>query len=1204
MSSSGWHFWIDRGGTFTDIVARSPDGRILSRKFLSENPDQYRDAATYGIRSFLGIGADDVISPHSVADVRMGTTVGTNALLEHKGEPTLLVTNTGLADQLRIGYQARPRIFDRNIRLPDMLYTHILEVTARMSAAGDEIRPLDEAAVTMGLQHFYDQGLRACAIVLMHGYRYPAHEQVLGRIAKAVGFTQISLSHEASPLIKYVRRGDTAVVDAYLSPVLRRYVDQVAGDMPHVPLKFMQSHGGLTDAQHFQGRDSIVSGPAGGMVGAVETAKQAGFHKILTFDMGGTSTDVAHYAGAYERTADSDIAGVRLQTPMLRIHTVAAGGGSICHFDGARFRVGPDSAGANPGPACYRCGGPLTITDCNVLLGRIRPQDFPAVFGPQGNAPLDAAIVKTKFEALAKQVFDATGQVMTPQAIAAGFIHIAVTNMAHAIRKVSIQRGYDISHDYAINVFGGAGGQHACQVADALGVQTLFIHPLAGVLSAFGMGLADNRVIEEKSFEINWKNIKTDTLDEDYKALKQKTLRALKLQGFLESDIVFHVTCTLKYDGTDSAVRVAYAPDMLDEFAAAYKRRYGFTMADKPLILEAIQVEGVAGGDATALAGASLSPQAQQAGQPIANTHVYVDGSARTVPVFAWHDLAAEQVVTGPALILDPHATTWVDVGWQATMQAGGWLVVRRQGGVQQGGVRALSTTTPDPVMLEVFNNLFMAIAEQMGYVLEQTAYSVNIKERLDFSCALFDASGQLIANAPHMPVHLGSMGESVRHIINTRAGTMQVGDSYMLNDPYHGGTHLPDITVVAPVFDETGTDILFYVASRGHHADVGGLTPGSMPPHSRTIDDEGVLIDDVQIVKAGIFCEDVVTAVMGAGPYPARNITQNIGDLKAQCAANAKGVDDIQAMVRAYGADVVAAYVRFVQDHAEASVRRAIARLKDGHFEYPLDNGAKIEVALKVDVANGSAIVDFSGTSAQLADNFNAPSAVCRAAVLYVFRTLVVEDIPMNEGCMRPITLIIPAGSMLNPAPPAAVVAGNVETSQCVTDALYGAMGVLAAAQGTMNNFTFGNDTYQYYETLCGGAGAGPDFDGQSAIHTHMTNSRLTDPEVLEWRYPVLLEEFSIRRGSGGMGRQTGGCGTRRRLRFLVPMTAALLANHRTVAPFGLSGGQAGDVGRAWVERESGVRENLGATARTLMQTGDIFAIETPGGGGFGPVL
>ncbi|MEJ2478917.1 MAG: hydantoinase B/oxoprolinase family protein [Acidihalobacter sp.] len=1182
--SARWQFWVDRGGTFTDIVAHAPDGRLLSHKLLSENPEAYADAAVQGIRELLGVATGEVIPGDRIDAVKMGTTVATNALLERKGEPTLLLITQGFADALRIGYQARPRLFERHIVLPELLYARVEEMHERVDAAGKVLRALDEADVRAKLERAYADGLRAVAVVGLHGYRHPQHERRAAEIARQVGFTQVSAGHEVSPLIKLVGRGDTTVVDAYLSPILRRYVDRVAGELNGVRLQFMQSHGGLTDAALFQGKDAILSGPAGGIVGAALTARQAGFARLVTFDMGGTSTDVAHYDGEYERAFDTLVAGVRMRAPMMQIHTVAAGGGSLCRFDGSRYRVGPESAGADPGPACYRRGGPLTVTDCNVMLGKLQPAFFPAIFGPGRDQPLDDAVVRKGFAELADKARDRTGDTRTPEEVAEGFLRIAVENMANAIKKISVQRGYDVT-EYALVAFGGAGGQHACLVADALGVQTVLLHPLAGVLSAYGMGLADVRALRERSIEAALTAQTLPQVAAALDAMADEAAAELREQDVPDE----HITVQRRVLAFD-----AVPERMQAEFEVAYRQRFGFLMTGKTLVVAAALVE--ASGRHY-----ELSPDAPDAwdepAAPLARVHAFMAGAWRETPVYDRERCAAGQRVDGPAILREASGTTVVEPGWQAQTSAIGNLVLRR---VEAPARREAVGTRCDPVMLEVFNNLFMSTAEQMGFALQNTAYSVNIKERLDFSCAIFDAAGQLIANAPHMPVHLGSMGESVRAVI---AGNpeMHPGDVYALNDPYHGGTHLPDITVVTPVFDAAGERLLFHVGARGHHADVGGRTPGSMPADSRTLAEEGVLLDNFKLVEGGVLREEELRKTLAGGPWPARNPEQNLADLRAQIAANEKGVQVLRQMVAHFGLDTVHAYMRHVQDNAEESVRRAIDVLHDGAFEYEMDDGAKIAVAVRIDRAARSATIDFTGTSAQRENNFNAPLAVCRAAVLYVFRTLVDDDIPMNEGCLKPLHLVVPEGCMLNPRPPAAVVAGNVETSQAITDALYGALGVMAAAQGTMNNTTFGNAEYQYYETVAGGTGAGPDFDGTDAVQSHMTNSRLTDPEVLELRYPVLLEEFAIRRGSGGRGRQQGGDGVRRRLRFREDMELVILANRRRVPPFGLAGGQAGQTGRNWVERADGSVEAMGACDRRVVHAGDQWVLETPGGGGYG---
>jgi 5-oxoprolinase (ATP-hydrolysing) len=1198
-----WQFWIDRGGTFTDLVARRPDGTLVTHKLLSENPERYRDAAIHGIRELLGLAADADIPAPAIEAVKMGTTVATNALLERKGERTLLVITRGFRDALRIGYQNRPRIFDRHISLPALLYERVVEVTERISAQGNVLRPVDAAEVQRDLEAAYHDGIVSAAIVFMHGYRYPAHECQVADLARAIGFTQVSVSHEVSPLMKLVGRGDTTVVDAYLSPILRRYVDQVAEELgPEATrprLLLMQSNGGLTEARRFHGKDSILSGPAGGVVGMVRTAAMAGFGEIIGFDMGGTSTDVSHFAGEYERTFETVVAGVRMRAPMMQIHTVAAGGGSILFFDGARFRVGPESAGAVPGPACYRRRGPLTVTDCNVMLGRIQPAFFPKVFGANADQPIDVDASQTKFAELARQVLAGTGRSHTPRSIAAGFLEIAIENMANAIKKVSIARGYDVTR-YTLACFGGAGGQHACAVADSLGMRQIFIHPFAGVLSAYGMGLADLRAIREQAVEQRLSELLIADLDARFEAIGADARAEIRSQSIPAERITLLRKAHLKYEGTDSALVVAFGrqTEIVAAFEAAYRKQFGFIATGKPLIVEAISVEAIG---ATELVAARVFEVEPRAAPPvsIATVAMYCAGAERATPVYDRGNLQVHDRIAGPALIIDPNATTVVEPGWEAQITVRDDLVLTR--GTAMKRTYAIGTAV-DPVMLEIFNNLFMSIAEQMGIVLEKTSYSVNIKERLDFSCALFDQQGHLIANAPHMPVHLGSMGDSVRAVLEGAPTVIHPGDVYVLNAPYNGGTHLPDLTVVTPVFDGSQAAPLFWVASRGHHADIGGITPGSMPPNSTTVEEEGVLIDNFLLVDQGRFREEELEALLLSGRYPSRNLVQNIADLKAQIAANEKGVQELRRIVGEFCLDIVLAYMRHVQDNAEESVRRVIGVLRDGEYSYEMDEGCVIQVKISIDRASRSATVDFTGTSAQQPNNFNAPSAVCRAAVLYVFRTLVGDEIPMNEGCMKPVHLIIPEGSMLNPRYPAAVVAGNVETSQCITDCLYGALGVLAAAQGTMNNFTFGDSVHQYYETICGGSGAGPDFDGTDAVQTHMTNSRLTDPEVLEWRFPVRLDEFVIRRGSGGAGEHHGGDGVIRSVRFLKPMTAGILSNHRRIAPFGLSGGQPGALGRNWIERADGTHLELSGTAQAEMSVDDVFVIETPGGGGFGP--
>ncbi|MCZ6884970.1 MAG: hydantoinase B/oxoprolinase family protein [Alphaproteobacteria bacterium] len=1260
-SSDKWQFWIDRGGTFTDVVARAPGGAVTASKLLSDDPDHYDDAVIEGIRRALGLEPGAPIPGAEIAAIKMGTTVATNALLERKGEPVVLVTTEGFADALRIAYQNRPDLFALDIVLPDLLHSRVIEVPGRVTADGTEIEGLDAHAARAGLEAAFADGWRAAAIVFMHAWRFPDHERAVAEIARVVGFTQVSLSHQVSPLMRLVGRGDTTVADAYLSPILATYVARMQaamagvpeaplgevpeaplggvpeaplGEMPEAPLGempeaprdgarllFMQSNGGLTEADRFQGRDAILSGPAGGIVGAVKCAALAGMERIITFDMGGTSTDVAHFDGEYERSFETQIAGVRIRAPMLSIHTVAAGGGSILHFSDGRFQVGPDSAGADPGPACYRKGGPLTVTDANLLLGRLRPEFFPTVFGPGADEPLDIKATEAAFAALGAEISAETGETMSAHQVAQGFLRIAVENMSSAIKKISTQRGRDVTR-YGLVSFGGAGGQHACQVADALGMTEIFIHPLGGVLSALGMGLADLHELRSAAVEAEFNAAVVDDLAARLDDLACQAEAALGEQGVADSDVTVLRRAHLRYSGTDTALQVPFGSfeDTLAGFNAAHELRFGFIMNDVPLIAEAVSVEAIG---ASGIEAAAIMPAPARDGglAPEGHARIVFDGAARDVDIFRRANLAPGDAINGPAVIVEDGATTLIEPGWCATVSAHDHLVLKR---VEPRVAAFAAGTRADPVMLEVFNNLFMSIAEEMGAVLANTAHSVNIKERLDFSCAVFDPNGGLIANAPHMPVHLGSMGDAVRAVMRCRgidrdgaahdqahggespedvAPGMKPGDVFIHNAPYDGGTHLPDITVIRPVFGADGATRLFFVAARGHQADIGGTHPGSMPPASKTIDEEGVLFEGELMIENGVFREQAMRQRLGEGALPARNPDQNIADLKAQAAACARGEAELMRMVDMFSLETVRAYMGHVQDNAEEAVRRTIQNLADGKASVFLDDGSEIRVAIRVDREARTACVDFTGSSGVSATNFNAPRAVCRAAVLYTFRTLVETPIPMNDGCLRPIELIIPEGSILSPIHPAAVVAGNVETSQCIVDALLLAVGRAAASQGTMNNFTFGDATYQYYETIAGGAGAGPGFNGASAVQTHMTNSRLTDPEVLEWRFPVLLESFSIRQGSGGAGAWRGGDGTVRRIRFLKAMDAAILSNRRALAPPGAAGGGDAKPGINRVERADGTIEVLSATAEIAVEPGDVIVIETPGGGGFGTV-
>jgi 5-oxoprolinase (ATP-hydrolysing) len=1202
MSGGGtWQFFIDRGGTFTDLVARAPDGTLFTRKLLSENPGAYRDAALAGIADLIGVPRDRPLPAQAIASIRMGTTVATNALLERKGDPVLLITSQGFRDALEIGYQARPKIFARRIEKPSMLYARVVEVPERVRADGSVETPLDRAAVRTALRAARADGIAAVAVVFMHSYAFPAHEREAAKIAREEGFTYIAASHEVSPLVKFVGRGDTAVVDAYLSPLLRRYVDRVAsavrvpgpqGKAASPRLLFMQSSGGLTSAGLFRGKDAILSGPAGGVVGAVETARAAGFAKVIGFDMGGTSTDVCHYDGTYERSFNTQVAGVRVRAPMMLIHTVAAGGGSILHYDEARFRVGPDSAGADPGPLSYRRQGPLTVTDANVMTGKLVPDFFPRIFGPDQNQKLDEDAVRKAFKSLARKL----GEARAPEEIADGFIRIAVENMANAIKTISVQRGYDVT-EYVLNSFGGAGGQHACLVADALGISSVLIHPLSGVLSAFGMGLAALSATRTRTVLARLDDDGLAALAAIRTPLEAEVRAELLRQGVDAGALALSANAHLRYAGTDSAlpIPVASLRGMRALFEIAHQKRFGFISPEKEIEIEAVEVEARGGG--AEVASPALADETAAQAAPHAETPIFTAGSWHQAPVYLRDALSPGQSIPGPALIIEDHQTVVVEPGWHAQVTARDDLLLTRTAkkGVARVGKQA------DPVMVEVFNNLFVSIAEQMGYALQNTARSVNIKERLDFSCAIFDAKGNLVANAPHIPVHLGSMDRSVATVRRELGDALKPGDVYMLNAPYNGGTHLPDITVVTPVFGENSPDLLFFVAARGHHADIGGIAPGSMSPKATRIEEEGVYIDPFKLVARGRFREDEVRDLLTKAPYPARNPAQNIADLKAQVAANEKGADELRAMVRHYGLAVVRAYMGHVQDNAAEAVARVIAELKNSRFEVETDQGSVIKVAIKIDRKARKATVDFTGTSGQTADAFNAPEPITRACVLYVFRTLVDDDIPLNAGCLKPIKIVVPKGSMLKPRYPAPVAAGNVETSQTIVNCLYGALGCLGSAQGTMNNLTFGNESYQYYETICSGAPAGPGFDGASAVQTHMTNSRLTDPEVLELRYPVLVERFEIARGSGGKGKWRAGDGTLRAIRFLERMDCAILSGFRKVRLFGLAGGVDGQAGENWVRRKEGRLERLKSADQTVLEPGEAIIIKTPTGGGFG---
>ena len=1211
---SDWRFWIDRGGTFTDVVARTPEGKLKVRKLLSEDPARYSDAAVHAISSLLA----EAGVPGTVRDLRMGTTVATNALLERRGEPTLLVVNRGYADALLIGYQNRPDLFALEIRRPPALYTEVLEAGGRIDAAGSELAALDTGALLAGLQTARGRGLKAVAICFMHAWRNPDHELQAEELAEQAGFEQISLSHDVSPLIRLISRGDTTLADAYLSPVLRRYIAGLRGGLGRkriAPrnLAFMQSNGGLVDAARFRGKDAILSGPAAGVVGAARTAREAGYEKLICFDMGGTSTDVALHAEGYEYVTHNEIAGVRLRAPMLKVHTVAAGGGSVLRYRSGRFLSGPLSAGADPGPACYRNGGPVTVTDANLVLGRLQPRIFPRMFGPNGRQGLDRKAARAGFARLVRELFEDSGRRMSIEEMAEGFLEVTINQMASAIEKISVQRGENPA-EFALCSFGGAGGQHACAIAAKLGINTVLLHPLAGVLSALGLGLAPLRAYRQEALEAALDAETVERMKAAFARLEAACRRELLEADIEPGNLSVEYLAEIRVRDSDNTLPVALEggsasspsirlAELRRKFVRAHRSRFGIEPLGAELVVEAIRVQ--ASGDT----GEAYNPHAgngyphSHPGQPKEPRAAFIaravfDGAQHDTPAYHRRELGPAQAISGPAIIAEDHATTVLPPGWRASVEPAGHLVLTRVAARTQAEA---GNGIPDPVLLEVFNNRFMHIAEQMGAVLENTAHSVNIKERLDFSCAVFDSGGELVANAPHMPVHLGSMDASVKAVLAARKTGPRPGEAYLVNAPYNGGTHLPDLTVVSPVFLDDAPTADFFVASRAHHADIGGITPGSMPPDSRHIDEEGVLFDKFLLVSGGRLEEARLRGALAGGPWPARNPARNLADIQAQLAANAKGAWELESLVAHYGRSTVRAYMSHVRGNAEASVRGVIGRLNDGRFACVMDGGERIEVDIRIDRRRRKAVINFSGSSAQSDGNFNAPAPICRACVLYVFRSLVGADIPMNAGCLKPLDIILPEGTLLNPRWPAAVVAGNVETSQCVVDALYGALGVMAAAQGTMNNVTFGNGRYQYYETICGGSGAGPGFDGASAVHTHMTNSRLTDPEVLELRFPVLLREFRVRHGSGGDGRRRGGDGAVRAIEFLEPMELALLSNRRRIAPFGLAGGGDGAPGTARVMRSAGGVTELAGRDRTAIKPGDLFIIETPGGGGYG---
>ncbi|MBX9952720.1 MAG: hydantoinase B/oxoprolinase family protein [Candidatus Obscuribacterales bacterium] len=1227
IDSQSWEFWIDRGGTFTDVIGRSKEQPelLLVTKLLSESPGQYSDATLEGMRrtiaraersnpagSEASESAEAILLSDKIAVARMGTTIGTNALLQRRGDRCALITNRGFKDALRIGYQNRPDIFALSIKLPDMLFERAIELDGRFDACGNEIEPLDLADAEKQLKELLHCGIKSIAIIFMHAYRYDQHEKTIKDLALSIGFEQVSASSEVSPLIRFVSRGDTTVVDAYLTPLLNRYLRTVTGMLPRSRLYFMQSNGGLTPAMNFRGRDCLLSGPAGGVVAAARSAALAGYSHVIGFDMGGTSTDVCHFDGHFERTSETDIQGVKIRTPMMAVHTVAAGGGSILGFDGERCRVGPQSAGANPGPACYRRGGPLTVTDANLLLGRIQPKFFPSIFGDDHAQPLDMQAVKNKFAALTEQIASAGAGSQSPaqespstaEQVAEGYLKIAVEIMASAVRKISTQKGHDLDGS-ALCAFGGAGGQHACQIADELNIKTVLLHPLAGVLSAFGIGIADTVEIAQAAVEEEFNANNLLSLEKTKTELEAKATATLESHGLKSENLETSFGIHLRYRGSDAAIFVPLKSEAETRktFETLHQKRYGF-ITEKPIVIESISAEVISRGHDADCGSSHIARVGQT--KAVDTVPLFCAGQWQEAEVYVRSELTQAAKIEGPAIIAEETATTVVDPGWSARADKRGFLILEKVQRSENASAQLdNSAIKADPIKLELFSNRLMSIAEEMGIVLQNTSHSVNIKERLDFSCAIFDRHGKLIANAPHIPVHLGSMSESVQSLMQEKGSALAPGDTFIINNPYLGGTHLPDITAISPVFAKRGDGMPsapdFFVASRGHHADIGGITPGSMPPASKHIEEEGVIFSHFHLAKEGQLNEDALRKELLSAKYPARNPDQNVADLTAQIAANRCGADALVRLCERYGLSVVESYMQFVRNNAASSVRKALGKISEGEFSAELDDGSRINVKVKIDRKNERVSVDFSGTSGQHQGNMNAPRAISKAALLYVFRTIVNDNIPLNDGCLEPVEFAIPEHCILNPQFPAAVVAGNVETSQILVDALYGAMNLMAAAQGTMNNLTFGDDELQYYETICGGAGAGADYEGSSAVHTHMTNSRLTDPEVLELRYPVLLEHFGVRQGSGGAGKNRGGDGSIRRLRFLKPMTVSILSQRRIAEPFGMHGGKPGKRGiNKWIKK-GGKEELLPGTVTVKVEAADSIQIETPGGGGWG---
>jgi 5-oxoprolinase (ATP-hydrolysing) len=1263
-----WEFWIDVGGTFTDCVAHSPDRRLLTCKVLSSavtkgTVERRLDAATIvdatrradptdfwtgyeirfvdaagtvvhstrvtsfqkdagllmlvdappprvdsgfryelvsdeeapllAIRLILGLSRRQPMPPLLV---KLGTTRGTNALLTRTGARTAFVTTRGFGDILLIGNQDRPRLFDLAIEKPTPLFEQFVEIDERIDASGNVLRAPSPEAIRKQLESVRSAGIKSLAICLLHSFANAAHEEIVDRIARETGFAEISTSSRLSPLIKIVSRGDTTAVDGYLNPILRAYVERLQQSLGPGQLKLMTSAGGLVDAGRFVGKDSILSGPAGGVIGFSRVAQRAGFPKSIGFDMGGTSTDVSRFDGIFEREFETKKAGVRIVAPMLAVETVAAGGGSICDFDGVKLIVGPASAGADPGPASYGRGGPLTVTDVNLFLGKLPPERFPF--------PLDRPAVTARLESLCQRIAASpSGRNFARAELAQGFIDVANANMVRAIRKISVAKGYDPA-EYVLVTFGGAGGQHSCAVARALGICQVLMHPHAGVLSAYGIGLADVRRFRERAVLQPYSTKTLGALTRLFQEMETEARREVLADGVSEANLQPPArSLDLRYQGVESTINVPWPAD--GDFAARYgqlhEQLYGYRREGRALEIVAARVEVV--GTLPEPPDPAVDSVLRRPG-PSTTTETWFDGKPHATPVFFREEIRPGDEFDGPAIVCEPTSIVVVDPGFHATILSRGELLL-----VDQAETNTNATTTEvDPVQLEIFNNLFASVAEQMGVTLQRTAISTNVKERLDFSCALFSVAGELVVNAPHIPVHLGAMGETVKHILADNPDLVP-GDVFVTNDPYRGGSHLPDVTVVTPVHHTETGRLLFVTASRAHHAEIGGIVPGSMPPFSKFLGEEGVLISNFKLVEKGRSREDELRQLLLSGPYPTRNVEDNLADIAAQVAANELGVRQLRELVERYSLPVVTAYMEHIQRAAAQKMRLALTAIPDGTYAHTdhLDDGSLITVS--IDKKKDQATVDFTGTGPVLATNLNANRAIVTAAVLYVFRCLIGEDIPLNSGVLEPVTIILPT-CLLNPPAAAdpsrspAVVGGNVETSQRVVDTLLGALGVAAASQGTMNNLTFGDTSFGYYETICGGSGATRNADGADAVHTHMTNTRLTDPEVLERRYPVRIHGFRIRPDSGGPGARSGGNGVIREIEFLRPVVVSMLSERRgPYPPFGLENGEPGALGRNTLRRAGTEQsEDLGGKFRLDAGPGDVLRIETPGGGGFGP--